>query len=113
MRIFAVLILLSFLPPNLPARAASGVPAESDLVGSWMCVTTKDHAYSHLTFKRDGTVVGRSAHKALSGTYALRDGNLSIVAGDQFIAASSVRIGGTVARAMLVNGDSVTCHRAR
>jgi hypothetical protein len=66
-----------------------------------------------MTFAPNGTVSGEAAGKPLSGTYVVLNGNLTVAAGGQFMATSSLLIGARTASATLINGDSITCRRLR
>jgi hypothetical protein len=109
MRNILVVSMLSIIVGG-PAWAGAKQPAQA-VLGSWSCTTERDHAASQITFRADGTVTGRSQGKALSGRYVVSDDNLSIIAADQVIAASALRIERARASANLVNGDTIRCNR--
>jgi hypothetical protein len=107
-RIFAVSLLSIVVAGS--AFAGAKEPGRA-VLGSWSCMTERDHAASQITFRADGTVTGNSQGRSLSGRYFVKDDNLSIVAADQVIAASALRVMRARASANLVNGDTINCSR--
>lgn len=83
------------------------------MVGTWRCAAVKEHAQLQVTFRVDGTVTGRSKDKRIAGRYFQERDNLSIVAPDQVIAASSLQVDHKIASANLVNGDQISCRKLK
>ena len=83
--------------------------SETELVGSWSCMTVKERQPLRITFRSDGTVAGRSGGRLMAGHYVVNNGFLSISTADQLISAFGLQVGSRAATANLMNGDRIAC----
>ena len=108
-----ILAAISAISLGMESASAASGPTTRQMLGSWSCVTARDGATLRIAFNADGTVDGENAGQILSGRYVLKNGSLSIISQDRFIAAHSLRIGHKTASATLINGDRVMCTHYR